>query len=370
MLRLIISGAAGGIGTDITKLMYGFEDVDQIVLLYRKTRPMEVNDDRVVCIRCDLSDAADVENTISEIGIAGHTVGIHCAADVSWNKKLEDIYGANVSGSLHFAKMVSLTGKKNAMIYLSTAFTDTENWTYKNTYEESKAIAEKKIRSTFPDLPLWVFGFSLVVGRSDTGEISKFHGFYPMLKSLFLYPVPFIVGRKDALADIVPIDWLLIQFEHLVRTVIRHKSGSGYKLVASAGENKISLGELLRHICGNINSYRGQYGLEPIEEPVFISTRRWNFLQRSSQAWGVKDGSPEKVFAMMDFIDIYKNYLESDDVLPPQNTLFPAPNLRDYLENIIGYWFYQNKQYVLSKWEKQKRREILLSHKKEKVKQT
>ncbi|MEH0020549.1 MAG: SDR family oxidoreductase [Desulfobacter sp.] len=364
MTRLIMSGGAGGIGAELAKSLYTFEGVDQIVMLYRKSVPVEVDDARVSLVKCDLRDAEDVKRVIAQIGTAEHNIGIHCAADVSWNKKLEDIYGTNVTGSLNFAELVTATGKRNSMVYLSTAFTDTENWDYKNTYEESKAIAERKLRETFPDLPLWVFAFSLVVGRSDNGEISKFHGLYPLLKNMFIYDVPFVVGTEDRFADIVPIDWLVDEFEHLVRKIINGEGGKGYKVVAAAGENKMTIGELFHRMNDATNNYRGEYGYSPRDYPVFISSRRWNFLRRSSKAWDVEDTSPGKIFDLMDFIDIYKNYLDLDEVLPPSNVSSPAPHLGDYMDTIIAYWFRRNGEYILGRWDKERKRKRELEEKK------
>jgi thioester reductase-like protein len=355
MDRILISGATGVLGSQLTKTLLKNLHHNEIICLYRKTVPrlesfetLATNGNRVKFLPCDLTCKSDVKLTIETLAKNVNTLGIHCAADVSWTKQLNDITPTNVQGSINFCKIIRDISVSPKVIYLSSAYTSTGDWNYRNTYEESKALGELEIKKRFPGIPISVFSCSLVIGHSKTGEIERFHGLYPLIKFATLFDVPFLVGRKSCLIDLVPVDWTV---EQLFEMVKRHINGeSNQEVVASVGDSRISLSHLIDLIYQQINKYRLETGFPDKPVPPILSYRQWLFLQRSVKIWNVKNLPARKFRYFEGLLNSYKHYIENDAVLPPRNITKQAPNPKTYFNIVADYWFNKNKLSILKRW--------------------
>jgi nucleoside-diphosphate-sugar epimerase len=343
-----MSGASGVLGSALVKeLAESLSAETELVGLVRSSRDAEglrhlfgTATRRWRFYACDLTDKAQVDTLIRELPLADEVVGVHLAADVAWNKRLEDVAPINVQGSLNFARIVRETSRSARLIYGSTAYTHPTRTIFRNSYEESKALGEARIRAEFADLSIAAFRCSLVLGDSQTGAISRFHGFYPLLRYASAYAVPFWVCDDGAGIDMVPLDWTTAQLKALV---LRMRSGSEVDdVVASAGAGCVSAGELVEIIYESLNSYRMGLGLETVERPPVISARRYDFLRRSMKVWGT---GAERSAALRYFghlMDVYRPYLcavPGADVLAPKNVDRPPPEPRTYLRAVFDYWF-------------------------------
>ena len=68
----------------------------------------------------------------------------------------------NVDGTFRFAELLGAVSTSPRKVYLSTAYTRTENWFYRSGYEKTKAEAERRLSAEFKCLPISTF-----VCRSD-----------------------------------------------------------------------------------------------------------------------------------------------------------------------------------------------------------
>ena len=345
MDRILVSGATGTIGLPLVEeLKKSLRNVD-IVCLYRSDPPPDLD---VRWLRCDLTGDESVDRCVELLKGGGRCLGIHCAADVAWNKTLEEVTPVNIKGSLNFFDILKRTAADPRAIYLSSAYTSVSDWNYRNSYEESKAIAEREIKRRFPDIPISVFSSSLVIGSTTTGEISRFHGIYPIIKFSALFDVPFFVGKKDCLVDLIPLDWTI---EQLMAMVWRVAEGQPCDdVVASGSKFRITLTELAQLIYRDINRYREQMGLQIKEIPPILSQRQWGFIRRSIETWDIKKLPPRKFKYFEGLMESYKHYISDDTVLPPKNLTSEAPDPRTYFQKVSDYWFKENKDYISARW--------------------
>lgn len=276
-----------------------------------------------------------------------HSLLIHCAADVAWDKNERELTPINVEGSRNAAKFIEAVSKQRAFIYVSSAYTRAENWSYRNGYEASKAAAERLLRSEFSDLPLSVFSCSLVIGSSSTGAISRFHGLYPLIRLASTPSTPFVIGRKDCLVDLVPIDWVTEQLLHTTRRAIE---GETLDVVASCGNGAVRLDKMFRLIEAEINRFRLDNGFEVQPELPILTYRRWDFLKRSIEAWKPEELSGRELRHIMHLIEIYRPYTMSDEVRPPLNVSEQSPRGEELLGSSTRYWLEKHADQVLRRW--------------------
>lgn len=356
MNRVIISGATGVLGFELAKMILRELRDIEIVCLYRKSDPRletlklsAANGNTIKLLSCNLSASASIDFISRSLSRVDECLGIHCAADVAWNKTLDEVIPINVHGSIHFCEILRRTSKSPKAIYLSSAYTSTQNWEYRNTYEESKAMGEIEIKKRFPGLPISVFSCSLVIGNSNTGVIGRFHGIYPLLKFATLFDVPFFVGRKNCLIDLVPVDWTIEQLFAMVKRVITGENNED--VVAVVGERRIPLAELAEIIYKRINKHRSEMGVPDKPVPPILSYRQWLFIQRTVKIWDVKGLPPRKFKYFEELLESYKHYIDNDKVLPPFNITCHAPDPRSYFDIIIDYWFNTNKELISKRWQ-------------------
>jgi nucleoside-diphosphate-sugar epimerase len=113
-----------------------------------------------------------------------------------------------------------------------------------NDYERSKLEAEKMVKSADLPEPPTIYRPSIIVGDSQTGYTSSFHGFYAMVKLAHTLAahVPFrsITARRVVRAlrlrgherkDCVPVDWVSAVITYLVGHPEYH--GRTYHLTAA-----------------------------------------------------------------------------------------------------------------------------------------
>jgi len=358
MERILISGATGAIGKPLLRALASELSNIEIVCLYNQHPPspegLEDAAARGVVIRalpCDLTSEDSVKSCGDRLGVVDSCLAVHCAADVSWSKTLDEVTPLNVTGTVNFFEMLRRTSKRAGAIYLSSAYTSVSDWNYRNSYEESKAMAEREIKARFPEIPVSVFSSSLVIGDTRTGEISRFHGIYPIIKFAALFEVPFFVGKKDCRIDLIPLDWTVEQLMAMVRR--RLDGGPCDNVVACGSQFRITLSELGQLIYRDINRYRESMGCAPKDVPPILSYRQWQFIRRSVQKWDIKKLPPRKFKYFEGLMESYKHYIADDTVLPPKNLTRDAPDPRSYFHKVSDYWFRENIDYVSNRWKKE-----------------
>ena len=111
-----------------------------------------------------------------------------------------------------------------------------------NFYESSKYEAEKNVRKAMAaGLPVTIFRPSIVVGNSQTGEVSEFNVIYPFMK-LFAHGILKVLPtRLENSFNIVPIDFVI-----RAAAAISKQPGSLGKTFHLVAKEPPSIGMLLK----------------------------------------------------------------------------------------------------------------------------
>jgi nucleoside-diphosphate-sugar epimerase len=331
--ELLVALAARGLGSAHSELI-GVFSAETSRDAYLARAPHEVAQ-VLRPVVCDLTDPAAALALAAELGPAGHTVLVHAAANVSWTATLETARLGNVDVTRNTAELARALGGTRFLL-VSSAYTAVADWEYRNTYEETKAEAERMLRVGYPDLDPSVFSCSLVVGHSATGEISRFHGIYPLLGLVERYEPPFLPGDRHGPIDIVPVDWVADELAAMTANLL--SGAPAHDVVASAGADAPRLSELVTAVVTALNGARRADHRPELPEVPLVPFRRWDFLRRSVDAWKVTEiRMPNKHF-LDRLIGIYRPYFENAVVRQPQNVTAPAPHWSGYVDAVVGYW--------------------------------
>ncbi|MGW0831072.1 SDR family oxidoreductase [Streptomyces prunicolor] len=346
-VRLLVTGIGGAVGSGLADALAAAPPWAEVVGVFSGERSRdafwerssEAVRTRIRPVVRDLTDGPATLSLADELGPAGRTLVVHAAADVSWTASLEGARRGNVEVTRNVAELARTLGGDTRFVYVSSAYTAVEGWEYRNTYEATKAEAERLLRSDYGDLRPVVFSCSLVVGHSRTGAISRFHGIYPLLGLIDRHEPPLLPGGRDRRIDIVPVDWVASELAALLSRLAHGDGGPVPDVVASSGTAAPRLEELVAGAVAALNQARVHAERPPVRELTLVPFRRWEFLRRSLDAWQVR-GIPMPPKAFLDrLIGVYRPYFEDDRVLPPTGTVRPCPPWTEFLEPAVGYWF-------------------------------
>jgi thioester reductase-like protein len=178
---------------------------------------------RVTALRGDVTQQRMGLNPAKWESLAAETTRIvHGAANVSWSLPIEEARRINVVGTtelLRLAEAACSRGTLQAFDYLSTVMVAgrrrgligeeelDEKAGFWSTYEQSKAEAERAVRSRKGSLPISIFRLSMVVGDSQTGHTSAFNVMYWPLKMLSRGMFWIAPADPQGVVDIVPVDY-------------------------------------------------------------------------------------------------------------------------------------------------------------------
>ncbi|MBI6705400.1 SDR family oxidoreductase [Pseudomonas viridiflava] len=342
---LIMTGASGALGSRFVQDWLARQPDSRIIALCRsdeaasrclKDLPPAMRP-RLECRIADLTDAGSMSRLAASLPMIEQATAVHLAADVAWDKTFEDMRTLNVQGAQLFCDFVQRLVRQPHFIYVSTAFTQSEGWEYRNGYEQSKAVAERTLRETYgAQMPISVFSCSLVIGDTTHGAISRFHGLYPLIRFINSFSPPFLVGNRLGLFDLVPIDWVVDELIHLVNHCLG--GGESREVVASAGEARLPYEQVIRIIESRVDHAREQFGIAPLTPAPILRSRQWAFLKRALVAWRPEGISTRDFRYFERLLQIYGVYAESDRVRPPLNVKQPAPPVESFLPGAVDYW--------------------------------
>ena len=83
---------------------------------------------------------------------------------------------------------------------------------YRNSYEESKYLAELEVESAKTDLPVTIHRPAVVCGDSKTGETGKYDGVYYLIHYLLRWPSVLSminIGNHKVSLNLVPVDFVV-----------------------------------------------------------------------------------------------------------------------------------------------------------------
>ncbi len=239
---IFMTGATGVLGQDLVKELLQTTDSEIAVLARAKNR--NSHSDRVQKILNEMGLDSPLKSrihiiegdvTLPRFGIKTSDlefleretkVFYHIAALTALNGTEKDCQKINVGGTEHALEIawdLKKKGRLERFVYFSTAFVAGSLWTYHskedelpeapafaNHYESSKYRSETKVREAMAKgLPATIIRPSIVVGHSETGEVSDFNVIYPFIK-LFAHGVlSKIPTLPENTFNIVPIDFVI-----------------------------------------------------------------------------------------------------------------------------------------------------------------
>jgi nucleoside-diphosphate-sugar epimerase len=200
---------------------------------------------------------------------------VHTAADVRWTMEPDEAVRANVRT---VEALRPLVRPDTHVVHVSTAYADglrgniesTDPADYRNTYEWSKAHAERVARALFERLT--IVRPPLIVGRRADGRAARFAGMYTILRGIAASSVPALAADSAAVADVVPVDDLA---GHLVRCA-RDTAAAAEPVVIAGGKRAPQVEVVVRAMLAGLNGWRAEHGHAPLEAPRIVSPDSWN----------------------------------------------------------------------------------------------
>ena len=274
---------------------------------------------------------------------------IHAAASTNWDLSFEEAEAVNVAGVLGIAELATDLaggGRLSRLVHISTAYvagrrdgpvapTDLPGTKgpFNNTYEATKAKAERILRERMADLPITVVRPSIVVGDSRTGRTFNFNVIYFPLKLMYHGLLPVMPGRASTMLDIVPVDYVC----DATIALGRDPSAVGRTFHLTADDDAIRLTDFAARITAFFNEQMGQ-GRPLVRPPRLIGPLAWRGVR-----WWVSRrlrGKPKRQFeafnTYLPYILTNKRFLAADTRQILAGRL-PYPPIASYLLRVAEY---------------------------------
>jgi thioester reductase-like protein len=237
---VLLTGATGFLGMELLARLLERTDSELIVLVRARDRAAAAERLRGVLVRLYDSPPPASERVravcgdVSEAGLglspsdrmlvlARASSILHCAASIAFDLPLERARGVNAGGTarvLELARELSARGQLRRVVHVSTAYVCGRHagvfeesqldvgQRFRNTYERSKAHAERIVQCEGSDLPLIVARPSIVVGDSSCGWTPSFNVVYWPLQAFARGLIDELPVDPDGMLDIVPVDYV------------------------------------------------------------------------------------------------------------------------------------------------------------------
>jgi nucleoside-diphosphate-sugar epimerase len=259
-------------------------------------------------------------------------VVVHTAARPRrWNTPPEVAWRANVGPLDHLGKLV---GADSHVVLISTAYatghtnsvlaTDLDD--YRNSYEWSKAAAERAVAELFGTTT--IIRPPLVIGRRSDGGIDSFFGMYTILLALTTSMLPVLIADPDgrlefvSTTDVADCSLRAAHGGRPAATVV-HTLGRGGDALLTRDAFDITLDEL--------NSWRTARGGERLEWPRYVNQEQWQRFFRPFAERHLNHRQNGVVRRLEPFIP-YLNIRE------PLAVNWPVPPIEDCLRRSVGFW--------------------------------
>jgi nucleoside-diphosphate-sugar epimerase len=256
---------------------------------------------------------------------------VNAAANTRWTMSPEEATAANVASVRALAPLVT---SDTHVIHVSTAYAlglrnNAESVAledYRNTYEWSKAHAERIARETFDHLTL--VRPTLIVGRRSDGRAARFSGMYTLVRGLTVGTVPAVVANPDASFDAIPVDALALLLANLVS---RGDVSDRLPLTIAAGPEAPTVHEAITVVVDSLNRWRQQHGYQPLQRPPVILPETWNRFFRPF----VREHVTSRQLLILELLGNFEPYLALAD---PLQSDYTVEDILSCLETSTSYW--------------------------------
>lgn len=249
---------------------------------------------------------------------------IHCAASLTfYGPKGDEPWVSNIDGTKRILDICQQCDIPT-LHYISTAYIAGSSrvfyendvnigQTLRNDYEQSKFEAETMVRSADFIRDLTVYRPSIVVGDSQTGYTTTYHGFYAVLKMAHTLVSRLSLGstsgrnllhalgmKAGELKNFVPVDWVAAVFHHIFSNKQLH--GRTYHLTSPDPPELLDFVDVVQEAVETCSTLAHEHDPHRADEEWFF--RRY-----------------------LDQVQIYNAYLQDDPKFDSTNTQTAAPHL-------------------------------------------
>jgi thioester reductase-like protein len=262
---------------------------------------------------------------------------IHAAACTDWDLPLAEAEAVNCSGVQAMTELAAETnraGRLRRLVHISTAYVagrrngviEPEDLPgpegpFTNTYEQTKAQAERFLRERMSDLPITVVRPSIVVGDSQTGRTFNFNVIYYPIKLLYRGLLPVVPGRRSTALDIVPVDYVC----DALLALGRDPAASGKTYHLTADEDAMPIMEFADRVLGLFNEHRAALGQPCLRHPKLVSPLVWGAV-----SWWLTRRHRGRPRRMITAFDVYRPYITTEK-------RFVAVSTRRALDGLVAY---------------------------------
>ncbi len=352
---VLVTGATGTLGAELVARFAAADHGARVVAMSRGMRGQgsaawPAASPRVRHVRADVRSGPSlgIDPADREALSASVTDIVHCAADTTFTRPLDDARATNVEGTRSVLAFAAECSRLERIACFSTVYvagratgcfreTDVGGAAgFVNSYEQSKAEMEVIVREAMPRLPIALYRLSTIIGDSRTGVVRGFNAVHHALRLLYQGLAPMVPGREDAPVDLIPLDFAAnasyALFEHAF------EAGATYHLCAGA-ERSATLGALLDATLAAFERHRPAWRKRSIARPALVELDTYELFVRSVEEAGndvlVQATDAVKAFAFQ------LAYPKAFDARRARAALAPRgiepPRVLDYYDSVVRW---------------------------------
>ncbi len=262
---------------------------------------------------------------------------VHAAASTDFDLPLPEAEAVNVAGAKSIAAIaarIASAGRLRRLVHVSTAYVAGHRdgrilpeelagpaAPFNNTYEQTKAMAERHLRERMGEAPITVVRPSIVVGDSATGRTYNFNVLYFPIKLIHRGHLRYAPGGRATTLDIVPVDYVC----DALLALGRDPAAAGKTFHLAADDDAIPLVRFVNLLADFYNEGRARDGKPSIPATRLVGPLRWRILK-----WWMGrrlEGRAKEQFAAF---NVYLPYITTEK-------RFDAASTRRALEGKVAY---------------------------------
>jgi long-chain acyl-CoA synthetase len=290
---LLITGANGMIGSELTKKLVQESLYDRIVALVHESRnnlPDQTKSFQV--LKCDLTKS-NLGLDLKEYSLLSKEVTaiIHSAANTKFSLPISRARKINYQGTVNICRFAQKCPRLEKFAFISTAYVAGKrtglikesdlhhNKGFVNTYEQSKYEAETFVEGLKNKLPINIYRLSTVVGKSEDGTVTNFNAVHLALKLYYHNLAPFIPANKTSFVDFVPLEFVVDSIYYIFNK--RFQPGLNFHIV-SGRENSLTVKDLINQTYEIFTHFNSGWLRNSIEKPSLVDIPTFRLISKSA----------------------------------------------------------------------------------------
>jgi nucleoside-diphosphate-sugar epimerase len=278
---------------------------------------------------------------------------VHCAAETTFNRPLEEARATNVEGTRAVLDFARTCPHLERMACFSTVYVAGRTTGcfgesdeggrdgFVNTYEQSKAEMEGLVREAMSELPIAMYRLSTIIGDSETGIVTGFNAVHHALRLLYQGLAPMVPGRESSLVDLIPLDFAARASYHLFER--EFAAGATYHLCAGS-HGAATLGSLLDATMQAFERYRPAWRKRSIARPALVDLDTYELFVRS-----VEEAGNQVLLQATRAVQAFAYQLAFPKVFDARNAIallapagIEAPPVLEYYDRIVRWCIESN----------------------------